>query len=102
QDDPNRFLSHAPIHADLADETIEKFVHGPTPSTALIGGLLQSLALRRRNTRRVRRCWTDSDWPPVKSISTRCAKVTTIASWNTARCIAAMSPRAFFATKETA
>ena len=39
QNDSNRFLGHAPIDANLGDETIEKFVHGPTPSAALIGGL---------------------------------------------------------------
>ena len=39
QNDSNCFLGHTPVDADLGDKTIEKFVHGPTPSAALIGGL---------------------------------------------------------------
>jgi hypothetical protein len=41
QNDSNRLLSHAAINTDFGDKTIEKFVHCPTPSAALIGGLPQ-------------------------------------------------------------
>src|SRR4029079_9223823 len=57
QNDSNRFLGHAPIHTNLGDKTIEKFVHGPTPSAALIGGLTQSLSPEPTNTMGLRRCW---------------------------------------------
>jgi hypothetical protein len=35
QNDPDRLFSHAPIDADVRDKPIEKFIHHPTPSTAL-------------------------------------------------------------------